>query len=453
MPPIYRIRADARVKNMAPKLLGKDGFYGWVNLAVMFFFNAALMPMMMAFTFFLPSWVKEFGWSRGLASGAQTLSTILMGLAAPLVAIFIMKRGSKQAIILGNLISVAGLVLLAFQHHIWQLYLGIGVFLGLGVSIGGMLAMMTVLNNWFVVKRPVALSISMASMGFSGVIINPSMMALINAVGWRKTYLILAAAALVFCVIVPGLLIKNKPEDLGQVPDGPISAKSKTAGSGRPQYKHLYKTPVDFTAREALRTVTLWLLVAYGALRFFVMMAVGAYIIDFQFDIGISGTTAGFIGGVFSAVMGIAQLGIGFIGLRFKMHSLVIIAAIFGMFGFSFLLFAHSVSLMIAYSVFYGISAGIGSVAVGNLFPDYFGRTEFPKIMGYTMPFNTFISGLGAPFAGLIRDLTGSYVPAFRTLLALLVIAFFCILFAKPPLHPSLKGKVQEEKLEAEVVG
>jgi MFS family permease len=443
--------ADARVRYMVAKLLGKDGFYGWVNLVVMFFFNVALMPMMMAFTFFLPFWIKEFGWSRGLASGAQTVSTIVMGLAAPLVAIFIMKRGTKQAIVLGNLLSVGGLVLLAFQHHIWQLYLGIGVFLGLGVSIGGMLAMMTVLNNWFVVKRPVALSISMASMGFSGVIVNPSMMALIDAVGWRNTYLILAAGALVFCVIVPGLLIKNKPEDLGQVPDGPVSAKPGGKKLARAPHKSLYKTPVDFTAREALRTVTLWLLVAYGALRFFVMMGTGAHIIAFQFDIGISATTAGMIGGVFSAVMGISQLGIGFVGLRFKMHTLIIVAAFLGAAGFSFLLFAHSVPLMLAYSVVYGISGGIGSVAVGNLYPDYFGRTEFPKIMGYTMPFNTFISGLGAPFVGYLRDATGSYVPAFKILFAMLVLSFICILFAKPPMHPSLKGK-REEELSAQLV-
>jgi MFS family permease len=437
---------------MAPKLLGKDGFYGWVNLVVMFFFNVALMPMMMAFTFFLPFWVKEFGWSRGLASGAQTVSTILMGLAAPLVAIFIMKRGSKKAIVLGNLLSVAGLVLLAFQNHLWQLYLGIGVFLGLGVSFGGMLAMMTVINNWFVVKRPLALSISMASMGFSGVIINPSMMALIDAVGWRTTYLILAVAALIFCVIVPALLIKNKPEDLGQVPDGPISAKPETAKAGSSPYKNLYKTPVDFTAREALRTATLWLLVAYGALRFFVMMGIGAHIIAFQFDIGISATTAGMIGGIFSAVMGISQLGIGFLGLRFKMHSLIVIAAILGVAGISILLYANSVPLMIAYSIIYGISGGIGSVAVGNLYPDYFGRTEFAKIMGYTMPFNTFISGLAAPFTGYIRDLTGSYVPAIKVFFVLLVLGFVCILFAKPPSHPSLKGKMQEEKPELQPV-
>jgi MFS family permease len=301
--------------------------------------------------------------------------------------------------------------------------------------------MMTVLNNWFIVKRPLALSLSMAAMGFSGVVINPSMMWLIKKVGWRKTDLILAAVGFIFCVIVPALLIKEKPEALGQVPDGPVSAKHDAAKSSAPVYKRLYKTPVDFTAKEALRTRTLWLLVAYSALQFFVMMGLGIYILDIQLEIHISAEVAGVIGGIFSAMMGSSQLGIGFLGLRVKMHTLVVIAMILGIVGFSFLLFAYSLPLpmMLAYAIIYGISAGIGSVAIGNLYADYFGRTEFPKIMGYTMPFNTFLSSLAPLITGYIRDITGSYMPVFKTLFALLVVSSFCIIFAKPPVHPSLK--------------
>jgi MFS family permease len=108
------------------------------------------------------------------------------------------------------------------------------------------------------------------------------------------------------------------------------------------------------------------------------------------------------------------------------------------------------VSDMVVYAIIFGISMGIQFIAIGNLYPDYFGVSEFPKIMGYTMPFNTFISALGAPIAGYIRDKTGSYVPAFRVLLVLLAISFFCILFAKPPVHPSLKGKVRVQEPEAQ---
>jgi MFS family permease len=437
---------------MALNVKGKDGFYGWVNLVVMFLFNLALFPMMMAFSLVLPYWVKEFGWSRGLASGAQTVSLILSGLAAPAVAIFIMKKGSKKAIVVGNLMCIAGLILLAYQQHIWQLYLGIGVLLGLGVAIGGMLAMMTVTNNWFVMKRPVALALSMAAMGFSGIFINPSLMAMIEKLGWRNAYLIMAVLALLFCVIVPALFLVNKPEDLGQVPDGPVKAKIGEMKPGAMPHKNLYKTPVDFTAREALRTRTLWLLVIYGALQGFVGMGSGTHIIAYQFDIGISAITASLVGSVFSAVMGISQLGIGFLGLRIKMHTLAVSSMLLGLIGFSILLFAKSFSMMVVYAVVFGISMGIQFIAIGNLYPDYFGVSEFPKIMGYTMPFNTFVSALGAPVAGYIRDKTGSYVPAFRVLLVLLAISFFCILFAKPPVHPSLKGKVRGQEPEAQPV-
>ncbi len=106
--------------------------------------------------------------------------------------------------------------------------------------------------------------------------------------------------------------------------------------------------------------------------------------------------------------------------------------------------------MMIVYAVVFGISMGIQFIAIGNLYPDYFGVSEFPKIMGYTMPFNTFISALGAPVAGYIRDKTGSYVPAFRVLLVLLAVSFFCIIFAKPLVHPSLKGKVRVHEPEAQ---
>jgi MFS family permease len=423
---------------MALKVLGKDGFYGWVNLAVMFFFNIVVMLMMVAFGLFLPYWVKEFDWSRASISGAQTVSIILAGLTAPIVAAFIMKQGPKRAIVIGNFMNVVGLAMLAYQSMIWHLYLGNGVIIGLGMSIGGILAGSTVVNNWFILKRPAALSISMAAMGFSGVIANPAIMALINSVGWRNTYLILAAATLIFCVIVPALLLKNKPEDLGQVPDGPAVAKPDGM-SAAALYTHLDKTTVDFTAKEALHTRSLWLLIGYITLMFLVMGGLMTHQVAFLFDIGISSTMAALALGVLSAAMGISQLGVGFMGLRFKMHSLAIVSIVLSILGFSVLLFAHSLPQILAFCILYGVGMGIQSVAGGNLIPDYYGRTNFPKIMGYTSPVTTFVSSVGAPVTGYFRDTTGSYIPAFKILLVLLVVSFFCIIFAKRPVHHSLK--------------
>jgi MFS family permease len=424
---------------MFSKLKSPDGFYGWANLVVMFFFNIAMMLMLLSFALFLPSWVEEFSWNRGDMSLAQTLSVILSGLAAPLVGIFIMKKGVKMALVVGNLISVGGLILLSYQQYIWQLFLGYGVLVGLGMSIGGMLAMMTVINNWFVMKRPVALAVSMASMGFGGVVFNPLLAKLIESIGWRNTYLIIAAAVLVFCVTVPALLIINKPEDLGQVPDGPSSPKPPKAESDHSPRPNLYKTPVDFTAKEALRTPTMWLLIGFAVVQFTVMFVIMTHQILFLLDIGISKTQAALAAGIFGAIMGASQLGVGFLGLKFKMHSLAVVSILIGIVGFIIILFAQSMRVVVLYNIVLGMGFGIQAIAMGNLIPDYFGRTEFPKMMGYTMPFTTILSAFGFPVAGYIREATGSYIPAFQLCIALLVVGLIFVIFARPPVHPSLK--------------
>lgn len=426
---------------MASRLRSADGFYGWVNLVVMFFFNIAFMMMMLSFALFLPSWVEEFSWSRGDMSLAQAVGMILSGLTAPLVGIYIMKKGVKTAIILGNIFSVAGLVLVSFQQHIWQLFVGYGVLIGLGMSIGGMLASMTVINNWFIVKRPMALSISMTAMGFGGVVFNPLLMMLIGSIGWRNTYLVIAAASFLFCVILPAFFLVNKPEDLGQVPDGPETVKAKKDYSTQAVQTNLYKTPVDFTAKEVLMTRTMWLLIGYVIVQFTAMQMMITHQVTFLIDMSFSRTSAAFAGGFFGFMMGFSQLGIGFLGLKIKMHTLAVASIFFGIVGLVIILFAHSMGIVILSNVLLGIGFGIQTIALGNLIPDYFGRTEFPKMMGYTMPFTIVFSAVGSPVAGYIREATGSYIPAFQFAIAVLVLGLIFIVFAKPPMHPSLKMK------------
>ena len=435
---------------MALKILGKDGFYGWVNLAVIFTFNIAVIFMLNAFGYCLPFWNTEFGWSRGVISGAQMLSLILTGLASPMVGIFLMKHGARKALVIGSLISVVALTMMSFQTHIWQLYLWSGIVMGLGMSIGGMLTTMTITNNWFIMKRSIAVSVAMGSMGLS-IVLGPFLMSMISRVGWRRSYLMIACITFVLGVVIPGLLLRNKPEDIGQVPDGPVSQKIEKSGLDK-RYKNLYKTPVDFTAKEALRTRSLWLLTIYGMLLFFCINALMPHTIAFLSDLGISRNTAAVASGVITAVMSLSSVGIGFLGLRFKMRSLAVASALIGMLGFATILIARSLPMVIAYCVILGIGFGINAIAMGNLVPDYFGRSEFPKIMGYTTPLITIGSSLGAPIAGFIRDRTESYIPAFEVCIAMLFLGLLCIGFAKPPVHPSLKEKVAAEKLEPELV-
>jgi MFS family permease len=430
---------------MAMKISGKDGFYGWVNLGVMFIFNLILFCFVMnMFGFCLSIWEEQFGWSRGAIAFAQTISLILTGFAAPFAGIFLMKHGARKAMVLGNILTAVALFLIAFQTHLWQLYLCGGILMGLGMSFGGMLAMMTITNNWFIMKRSIAMSITMASMGLN-IVLGPFLMSLINDkdIGWRQSFMIVAALVLVFCALIPGLLIKNKPEDIGQTPDGPSLTNMKGITPEASRYKEVYKTPVDFTAKEALRTRTLWLITIYGMLQFFCLNALMMHQVAFLRDLQFSPGTAAIAAGILTAVTSISSLGIGFLGLKINMRFLAIASVIIGLVGFGTIIAANitvkSLPLVMTYCVILGIGFGIQGIAMGNLIPDYFGRSEFPRIMGFTTPVTTIGSSLGGPIAGFIHDWTHSYLGAFIICIAMMSICLICMIFAKPPVHPSLQ--------------
>ena len=182
---------------------------------------------------------------------------IVTGLASPFAGMYVTRYGARKAIAAGGILCVLCFVFASFHTQLWQLYLAYAVLFGLGGCLCGMLAMTTIVNNWFVKKRPLALSILLTAGGLGGLVMVSFIMAMINRFGWRNAYLLIAAMIFVLLVILPSFLVVNKPEDLGQVPDG-IQSEDKKDSS--PNKQNLYGTPVDFTAAEAIRTSAFWYL-------------------------------------------------------------------------------------------------------------------------------------------------------------------------------------------------
>jgi len=422
---------------MASANTSSRDFYGWINLAFIALLGIVGMLYMVSFGYFLPFFVEDFGWNRGTASLAPTLNLIILGLCGPLAGVFIAKYGARRAILLGNIMGLLGFLLIYFQNHLWQLFLGFGLFIGVGGGFGGILSTTTVVNNWFVKKRAWALSIVFGAGGIGGMILGPTLMMLIVKVGWRYTCLTIIGLIFILAIILPGLFVRNKPEDLGQVPDGSDDSKPVAPGQALP--RTTYRTPVDFTASEALRTRCLWMLVSYFALSMLTMGALMTHQVAYQLDIGIDAKTAALTLSVMSGVMTFAQFGVGFIANRFTMSSIVITAEIIKLIAMIILVSTKSLPFVFVYMIIFGISFGAGMIAMMNIFPNYFGASNYPKIMGTVRLFWSIIGGTGAPIAGYIREATGSYIPAFEAAIFVIILGIVCLFFAKPPVHPSLK--------------
>ena len=433
---------------MADKSSGERGFYGWINLLILSCVGVIGGFYIASFSYFLPSLLDEFGWSAAAASLGQTINMIALGLCGPVAGIFIMKYGARRAMVLGNLLGFAGFFLLSFHSHLWQLYLGFGLLVGMGAGFGGLLASTTVINNWFVKKRSLGLGISLGAGGLGGIFMGPAIMESIKRYDWRTTYLIISLLVLLFGVILPGIFIRNKPEDIGQVPDGPDHNKLPKGGLKPVPPRAAYKTPVDFTTREAMQTPCFWLLIAYYCMGMLAMNALMVHQVNYLLNFGIDPRVAALTLSVMVGVMSFSQIGAGFLGMKFSLYSIAISAEILKLIAIIILVSTHSLPLVFVYMVVLGLGFGISMVAIMNMPPNYFGVTHYPKIMGFVRLFWAFIGGAGAPVAGLIYDKTGSYLPAFQGTIFVIILGLICLILAKPPVHPLLRMKYEKAQIE-----
>jgi OFA family oxalate/formate antiporter-like MFS transporter len=416
---------------------GPTKFYGWKALAVTAVMYFAMTGLLLySFPVFLPFLCEAFGWSRASVSWANSLAMVVAGITSPLAGFLIARYGARIVIVIGATLSILCFVFVSLHTQLWELYLAYGALLGTGCCFCGMIAMTTIANNWFIKKRSLALSILLTAGGLGGLVMVSFIMALINRYGWRHAYLVVAGFVFVLLVILPALLVRNKPEDLGQVPDGINEQDRKVSISSA---RKLQGTPVDFTAAEALRTPAFWLLTLFGTCYMVGLQGFMLHQVAFLLDIKITSAMAAAAYSTFVGISAFGRLGFGFLGLRYPMHALAIISMLLMISGLTLFLWAKALPMIFICNCIVGIGMGATFVAFMSIIPLYFGKTHYPKIIGYSMPFLTIIGSLGSPLTGWIRDTTGSYMLAWKLAILVLVIGLISIVLARSPIHPSLK--------------
>jgi MFS family permease len=262
-------------------------------------------------------------------------------------------------------------------------------------------------------------------------------MAMINRFGWRNTYLLIAAIVFALLVIVPSLLVISKPEDLGQAADGVRTGDKKDSS---PTRQSLSGTPVDFTASEAIKTPAFWYLTILATTFMFGLQGFMLHQVAFLLDIKISSAVAAAVYSLFVGVSTVGRLGMGFLGIRYPTRRLAILSMLFLISGMTVLLWGKTLPVILLCNCLIGLGMGGTYVATMNLMPLYFGKTYYPKIIGFAMPFFTILGSLGSPLTGRIRDITGSYRPAWELAIFVLMIGLVSLILARPPVHPSLRG-------------
>jgi MFS family permease len=406
---------------------GKKHFYGWIALA-----GGALTALVgggiffYSYGVFLPVMCSYFGWSRAALSTGLSIGLVVFGLLGPVYGNLIDRYGPRINLVIGNVLLAVMLAGMALVKEVWQVYL-LYALVGLGAGLGGYVALMTVANNWFKKHRPLAMGISSAATGAGGFIFPPLVTKLIAALQWQTSWLVLAGVVLVFAAgIGAWAMVRNRPEDMGQTPDG-LPEEKTAAGDDLPS------ADTGWTLKKALRQPATWLLIMMSVANQFAMGTMAAHQVAHVQDLGFSADSAALTMSLTALLSITGSLTFGLVALKVSSRRLTIIAFCFQTAGLIVLLLARQLPLIYVYAVLWGFGSGILFSAVPSMLGDYYGRAQYAQITGVASAIAIGSEALAPVVAGLIFDRTASYTTAFIILVVLAVVGLVCASFARPP--------------------
>lgn len=108
-------------------------YYPWVVIGIAFLTVGTAFGMRNTFALFLIAVVDEFRWSRGLASGALMLASVTWTIAAPVIGMLLDRLGPRIVLPGGAILMAAGFAISGMAHSVLAFYVGMGVFMGVGL--------------------------------------------------------------------------------------------------------------------------------------------------------------------------------------------------------------------------------------------------------------------------------------------------------------------------------
>ena len=406
-------------------------FYGWVIVGCTMCSSVVRQTAAVAtLSIFLVPMTDEFGWSRAGISGAVSLGGVLGALMAPLIGPLFDRHGSRALLVASAVAVSACCVALAGTQGLLWFYVAFSIS-RMMFSAPFEIGTTSAVTKWFVRRRARAMSLLIMSTGV-GLTILPLVVAVAIAIaGWRAGWLTLAVVAIVLGVIPQWFLLVRRPEDIGLRPDG-VAPDPQAPGS---EARAPTAEEVSFTRSRALRTPTLWLLMAYTLLVFPVQAGVSLHQAPHLIERGISPTIAATIVSTFSLAGVLSSLFFGHIGDRVSVRGAL--AASAALLALSAVTMRGVDGPLLGYASAVLFGAGIGGILtmIPVAWANYFGRAHFGAIRGITLPAQVGGQAMGPLAAGLLHDLTGSYANGLGAFAVLSLLAAGLALITRAPRH------------------
>lgn len=383
--------------------------YGWVVAALTFFYILFSSSAVSVPSVLIRPMVDDLGLNIGELSAAQGVRFALFGLIAPFAGGLMLRYGPRRMVAVSGALTLLGLLLTATMTTSTQMWVGLGVLLGVASGLTALQLNAVIASRWFTARRGLVLGVLNGAVATGALIFLPLGALISEHWGWRAA-LVPSSCGLLLMLGLLLLLITDRPQTLGVAPFGETVM---------PPVPPAVTENFVLLSFQALRTGSTRLLFWVLAATFFIC-GVSSYgltqthFVPFCGDLGLSVVTSASLLSVIGVCDLVGTIGSGWLSDRYDNR--VLLAMYYALRGVALIWLVYSqVSLLalVGFAVVYGLDFIATVPPTVRLTVNAFGRERGPAVFGWIFASHQLGVGIMAFGAGVSRDALGTYAPAF----------------------------------------
>ena len=396
-------------------------FYGWVIVGASFFISFLTVGGRNGFGVFVIPMSTEFGWDRGTISLAASIGFLLNGLSQPFIGRLYDRIGGRKLILVSLVTIGVCNLLLAATNHIVFLIIIFGVVMSIAMSGGSINTTISIISKWFERKRALAVAIVAAGAPMGGLVLVPLASYLIELAGWRTTWAALGVMVLMLSVPLAYFVMREKPEDMGLMPDGDAATSGDEGGRA-----DVRRAPLESDRwLTCFGSFPMWQLSGAYFVCGFTTALISAHFVPFAIEEGYSQSMAASAFGVMSGLNVVGVMTAGWLGDKFNRKNLLSLVYFLRGGAYILLLTVPGLFGLWGFSLVAGFSWIATVPLTTSLTADVYGLRNIGILGGIIFTSHQIGGAISIQLAGVLRDVTGSYDVALMIAAILLMCASF----------------------------
>lgn len=395
-------------------------FYGWVVV-----FVAAMLGFVgtgfysYARGVFLPELTEAYGSGTQWVAWGFSAATVVGAVMAPWLGRVLDRVSPRRVLLFGIVVVSFGYLALANTTALWQFYIVVGLFMGIGISCMGNFTWHRILVSWFERRRGLALSFAVAGASGAGILMPFFATWMNRSFGWQVALMVFGAMTAVILLPLVFFMMRDRPEEIGEVIDGRRANEQHPAEADPEGAAHDARL---WTFREMLRTPAFWAVALVFGVMQCIFSVVMLHLYKHSLNIGLGDYEAAFVSSTVAALSLAGKPPIGWISDWLGGRVALWLALALHVVGLTALAYANDFTMAVLAAGLYGLGLAGMSPLRAFAIAATFGARSFPQVNGYLRPIQLPFELTASPFAGFVYDTFGSYQKAFLFLAG--VVAF-----------------------------